>query len=177
MIPSDSFNFGDKNSLIDFGIKVIAYDPFVAVKRDRRQQIPFRNGTYDYGEKWYDDKIIRLDCCTEKKELSKSEMREVIYWLSEKNNLTLWDEPDKYYIGELLTSPEILVLPKRVKQQFVIELLCQPFAYGVNIAKPLNKSINKVEYHGTAETPTLFVIKNPNSFPVSKVMVTLSEKL
>lgn len=35
---------------------------------------------------------------------------------------------------------------------------------------------NKISYHGTAETPTLIVIKNMNDFPVSNISITAVQK-
>ncbi len=71
-IPSNSFTFGNINSLTEWGIKVISHDVFSAPKRDRKQVIPFRHGSYDYGEKYYSEKVIQLDCCTEEKVLFPS---------------------------------------------------------------------------------------------------------
>jgi len=172
----DSFTFGTINSLDEWGIKVIAYDVFNAPKRERKQIIPLRSGAYDYGEKYYDERIIQLDCCTEERELSKAEMREVVYHMSQKNRLILWDEPDKYYIGELFDSASIVVQPKRVKQQFTLSLVCEPFAYKAQVSIPLKQGINAINYQGTAETPTIIVLKNPNSFPITNITITSIQK-
>ena len=45
----DSFTFIDKNSLDDFGIKVVANDSFLPQKRERKIAIPGVSGMYDYG--------------------------------------------------------------------------------------------------------------------------------
>ncbi len=173
----DSFTFGSKNSLETWGIKVIAYDVFSAPKRERKQLIPFRNGTYDYGEKWYDNKIIMLDCCTEEKELSKADMRDFIQHMSNRNRLILWDEPEKYYIGEMMESADINILPKRVKQQFTLSIECQPFAYKSQQILPIETGVNKVAYNGTAETSTLIILKNNNSYPITNIKITSVQKI
>ena len=179
-IPGDSFNFGTKNSLRDWGIKVIAYDVFSAPKRERKVRIPFRSGAYDYGEKWYDEKIINLDCDTghgDRPPLTKAEMREVIYFMSQRNRLVLWDEPDKFYIGELFESSPMNVLPKYIKQQFVLPIICQPFAYKDQVILPLTGGETDIEYAGTAETPTLMVFKNTTDRPINQIVVTAIRKL
>ena len=171
MIPGDSFTFAGVNSLEAWGIKVVAYDVFGPQKRDRKQQIPFRHGSYDYGKKYYNNRTIRLDCMTEIKPLSKSDMREVIYWLHQKSALYLWDEPDKYYIGELLESVEVEVLPKYIKQRFVLPMICDPFAYKAHTSRPLTSGINTVDYKGTVESPTMIILRNINEVSVSNVVL------
>lgn len=171
--PSDSFMFGNINSLKEWGIKVIAYDVFSAAKRPRSQIIPFRHGEFDYGEKYYNPKTIRLDCATEDNKIpSKSALREVIYHMSRRNQLRLWDEPDKYYVGELLESADVQVLPKYQKQIFVLPITCEPFAYHAQVNLPLQTGTTMINYQGTAETPTLIIIKNPNDFAVSNITIT-----
>ena len=171
-MPGDSFTFRNINSLTQWGIKVIAYDVFSAGKRNRSRTIPFRHGEYDYGEKFYDTRTVKLDCVTEDRVLTKAEMREVIYWLSKRSQLILWDEPDKFYVGELMQSVDVNVFPKRTKQQFTLPMVCEPFAYGPQNIIEFSQGINKVEYNGTASTPTHIIIRNPNPFPVTKIRIT-----
>ncbi|GHU77306.1 hypothetical protein FACS1894188_11320 [Clostridia bacterium] len=106
-MKSDTFTFNGINSYDAYGIKVIAKDVQSAAKRDRRVVIPFKNGGYDFGAKYYSERVVTLDCCTEDSPLSKSDFRAVAAWLSQKGKLTLWDEQDKCYIGELLESPDL----------------------------------------------------------------------
>ena len=172
-MPGDSFTFGTINSFEEWGIKVIAYDVFSASKRDRKQVIPFRDGTHDFGRKYYNNKIVRLDCATETDQIpSKALMCEVIYHMSQRNRLRLWDEQDKYYMGELIDTVDVKVLPKYQKQIFVLPIVCDPFAYGESKLIKLHNGMNEVDYFGTAETPTMIVIRNPNNFAVSNISVT-----
>jgi len=171
-IPADSFTFGGTNSLETWGIKVLAYDVFSPNKRARNQKIPFRHGRFDYGKKYFDERIVRLRCTTEDRVLTKSEMREVILWLTQRARLVLWDEPDKYYVGELEESVDVTVLPQEVKREFTLPLRCEPFAYTDQNALPITDGNNPIDYRGTAETPTLIVIRNPNDFPVSNITLT-----
>ena len=145
---------------------------FSAPKRDRRQTIPFRHGAFDQGRKFYDERILRLECRTERQTLTKAEMREVIFWLSQKSVIRLWDEQDKFYVGELMESAAVDVFAQRVMQQFTLPFVCEPFAYGRQVTQQLTRGANPIKYDGTIETPTLLVIRNPNSFPISNIVVT-----
>lgn len=169
--PNDSFNFGATNSLEDWGIKIIAHDVFSPNKRPRNKMIPFRHGRHDGGRKYYDERIVRLDCLLTRK-MSKAECREIIYWLSQRAQLRLWDEQDKYYIGELEESVDVDVFPNEVNRQFTLPMRCEPFAYSTLNRIPIINGINPIDYKGTAETPTLLIIRNPNNFLVSNITIT-----
>jgi len=161
IIPNNSFTFiraqqatGDTggdviNSLNDFGIKVIGYDTFTSDKRDRRVKVPYRQGTYDFGEKFFDDRQIEIDCETTAGGVTntKAQMREFAYYMKNKGKLYLWDEPDKYYIAELMKAPRIKVSQRYVSQQITMSLLCEPFAYkDIPNITGLN---NVIDYNGT----------------------------
>ena len=92
------FYFNGKSSL-DFGIYAKYIIPFSPPKKLRRVNIPGANGTYDYGTKNFDDIGITLECYC-KNEYDRSTFREVVYWLSKKGRLYIWDDQDKYYIAE-----------------------------------------------------------------------------
>jgi len=172
-LPKDSFTFRGVNSVRAWGIKVISYDVFSAPKRDRRRIIPFRHGSFDFGEKYHDEKIVRLDCTTTDDKIpDKAAMREVIYQLSLKGTLRLWDEPDKYYIGELMESKDLHVTPKYAQQRFILPMLCEPFAYGRQVTEPIRTGANSIDYRGTAQAPTLLIIRNPNDFPVTNITIS-----
>jgi len=173
IIPPNSFTFGGVNSLDSYGIKCIAYDPFSASKRDRSQTIPFRHGQHDRGEKFYNDKQIRLRCILER-QLTKAGMREIIFWLSQRTALRLWDEPDKFYMGELLNSVDITIFPQRIMQEFTLPIRCGPFAYSDQHSKPLSIGNNYIDYEGTAKTPTTIVIRNPSTGATSISNIVIS---
>ena len=97
------FYFNGKSSL-DFGIYAKYIIPFSPPKKLRRVNIPGANGTYDYGTKNFDDIGITLECYC-KNEYDRSTFREVVYWLSKKGRLYIWDDQDKYYIAEYQTEP------------------------------------------------------------------------
>ena len=100
-------------------------------------------------------------------------MREVIFWLSEKGNMYLWDEPEKYYICELLGSFDVNVLTKHEFHNFTLEFQAFPFAYGDQFIIPIKKGKTEIDYGGTAETPTLIILKNKTVANVAGVTVTV----
>ena len=160
-----------------WGIKVINRDVFSPPKRERKRQIPFRHGSYDMGyEKFYDDRQIRVECQLTRP-FPKADFREIIYVLSQKNMLFFWDEPDKFYRAELYDSVSVEVFPREVARNFVLPFVCEPFAYGNQEIIKLDEGINGIEYTGTAEAPTLIIIRNQNPFPVSGIMVTAVQRI
>lgn len=168
---NNSFIFGSVNSLETWGVKVIEHDFFMPAKRERKITIPGRSGAYDYGAKYYNERILSLECVLERK-MSKAAFREVIFALSQKRQIRLWDEPDKYYIGELYDAEEVTVYPQEIMREFTLEFVCEPFAYRPTITLPVKAGENKVSYTGTAEAPAIIEIFNPNSYPVGSITIT-----
>ena len=176
-----SFTFRGKNSRTEFGIMSSSYDFLMPPKRKRKQSIPFRHGSYDYGAEWYDDRILRLRCIWISSfidKMQRSDVREISSWLSRKGAIYLDVEPDKHYIGELY-NPEELIMHYQTRLngytsdgEFELNFLCEPFAYGVQNIVPIKQGINPIEYTGTADSPTLIILKNPNPFPITRLTVT-----
>lgn len=105
-MTGDSFSFGRYNSVDDWGLMVIAYDYLLPPKRARKITIPGRSGSYDFGAKNWEERTLRMTC-TLTRQVTKAEFREIIYALSKKARLRLWNEPDKYYIAELYDPAEV----------------------------------------------------------------------
>lgn len=171
----DSFTFIDKNSLDDFGIKVVASDSFLPQKRERKIAIPGVSGMYDYGAKNYEERLITIICILTKK-LTRAETREIAYWLSRKGRLTLWDEPDKYYIAEIYDSVDIETMPKEVMREFEVKFIAEPFAYKDVGYIDLTGTVTKINYNGTAETPCLLVLKNESPYPIKLSSITATRR-
>ena len=93
-MTGDSFSFGTYNSVDDWGIMVIGHDTFLPPKRSRKISIPGRSGAYDYGAKNWDERTVRLECVL-MRQMKKEEFREIVYLLSKKGRLRLWNEPEK----------------------------------------------------------------------------------
>lgn len=170
MTPN-SFNFGSINSVDEWGLYVNAYDLLVPPKRARKATVPGRSGSYDYGARYYDERPLRLECTVLRK-LSKAELREMAYHLSQKREIRFWDEPDKYYIGELYDPDEVNTYPNEAMRDFELTFTCEPFAYRPLSTQAISSGANPVTYKGTAEAPAIIELFNPNNYAVGNIVLT-----
>lgn len=170
-MTGDSFSFGTYNSVDDWGIMVIGHDTFLPPKRSRKISIPGRSGAYDYGAKNWEERTLRIECMLTR-QITKAEFREIIYLLSKKNRLRLWNEPDKYYMAELYDSADVQDYYLESMREFELTFVCEPFAYGSIMTVPLSSGRNRVSYGGTAETPTVIVLKNTSESEATNVTIT-----
>lgn len=170
-MTGDSFSFGTYNSVDDWGIMVIGHDTFLPPKRSRKISIPGRSGAYDYGAKNWDERTVRLECVL-MRQMKKEEFREIVYLLSKKGRLRLWNEPEKYYMAELYDSPNVDDFYLEEMREFELAFVCEPFAYGSILTVPLASGRNQVNYGGTAETPTVIVLKNTSETEATNVTIT-----
>ena len=99
-MTGSSFDFGHYNSVDDWGIRVNAHDFLFPPKRARKITIPHRDGAYDFGAENYDERTLRIECTLERK-ISRAALRKIVYILCQKKQIRLWNEPEKYYVGEL----------------------------------------------------------------------------
>ena len=155
----DSFSFGKYNSLDDWGVRVITYDVLLPPKRERKVQIPRRSGRYNYGDNVWDERTIRITCTLERK-ISRAQVREIAYALSQESNLVLWEEPDKYYIGEIYDPAEILDYFDECMRDFELTFICRPFAYSSSKTVPIASGNVTTEYQGTADAPCTIILRN-----------------
>lgn len=170
-MTGDSFNFGQYNSVDDWGIYVIATDSFLPPKRERKISIPGRSGSYDYGAKSWDERTLRVECRL-MNQISKAEFREIVYILSKKNRLRLWNEPDKYYMAELYDSADVMDYYLESMRDFELTFVCEPFAYGENVTTAITDGRNRIAYKGTAETPAVIVLRNASDDEIANVTIT-----
>lgn len=170
-MTGDSFSIGQYNSVDDWGIYVIAHDTFLPPKRERKLSIPGRSGLYDYGAKNWEERTLRIECSL-MRQITKAEFREIVYILSKKNRLRLWNEPDKYYMAELYDSADVLDYYLESMREFELTFVCDPFAYGSILTVPLASGRNRVSYGGTAETPAVIVLKNASETEATNVTIT-----
>ena len=136
-------------------------------KRARKVRIPGRNGQYDCWE----ERTVRIDCTLERK-VSRSELREIAYYLSRKSILSLWDEPDKHYIGEIYDPSELTDYYDEAMREFTLTFICEPFAFGQTVTVPIASGKNRMEYRGTAETPCLIVLRNVSKTQCANITLT-----
>jgi len=185
-----SFNFRGRNSR-DFGILANHYDLILPEKRSRKQAVPFRNGSFDHGAQWYNERILRLRCVwlsAKIKEMTRADLREVSYWLSSKGRITLDTEPDKSYIGEIYGAHNLEAHYIYHKQpgsttdgEFTVDFLCEPFAQGELVRKQINSGVplsfrGEGQYKGTAITPCLIVLRNNTPNPISGVTIMMTRR-
>jgi len=170
-MSGDSFRFGRYNSVDDWGIMVTATDVLLPPKRKRKITIPGRSGAYDFGARNWEERTIRISCMLTR-QMSKAQFREVIYALSKKERLRLWNEPDKYYVAELYESPEVKDFYMEAAREFELAFTAEPFAYGPTITEPVASGRNVLDYHGTAETPCVIALKNVSGSDVANITIT-----
>ncbi|MCL2572580.1 MAG: hypothetical protein FWE11_09275 [Defluviitaleaceae bacterium] len=177
-----TFTFNGKNSR-EMGLYATSYDTLLPPKRQNREEIPHRHGGISHSKPYYSDRTLVLRCfwLNEKlKNLSREDIREIAYWLSQKGTITLDCEPDRHYSGEIFDPPELIAHYNRAKEDirttdggFELIFLCDPFAFGPRKQKQSETGqFRDIDYQGTTEAPTQISIHNPNSFPVEIVRIT-----
>ena len=170
-MTGDSFSFGTYNSVDDWGIMVIGHDTFLPPKRSRKISIPGRSGAYDYGAKNWDERTVRLECVL-MRQMKKEEFREIVYLLSKKGRLRLWNETEKYYMAALYDSPNVDDFYLEEMREFELAFVCEPFAYGENVTTAIADGRNRIAYKGTAETPAVIVLRNASDDETANVTIT-----
>lgn len=167
----NSFTFGGVDMRETWGITVSETRDVMSPKlRERMVTVPGRDGSYDYGARTYDQRILMLECDITRP-MTRAQLREVAYALSKKDRIVLWNEPDKYYIGRIYNAEEL----ERVgttQKRFTLEFTCDPFAYGRTVIRPIAAGENAVDYAGTARAPCLIVLNNTGSAAVVNVRVS-----
>lgn len=138
--------------------------------RERKVAIPNRDGKYNYGARNYDENTLTLECGIARR-YSREQIRELAYTLSRRGRIELWDEPGKIYIGQLY-DPEELEKIGESSGKFSLTFTCEPFAYGATVTLPIAAGLNRIEYKGTARTPTLIVLKNNSKTAAQNVRIT-----
>lgn len=174
-MTGDSFSFGTYNSVDDWGIMVIGHDTFLPPKRSRKISIPGRSGAYDYGAKNWDERTVRLECVL-MRQMKKEEFREIVYLLSKKGRLRLWNETEKYYMAELYDSPNVDDFYLEEMREFELAFVCEPFAYGENVTTAIADGRNRIAYKGTAETPAVIVLRNASDDEIANVTITVIKR-
>lgn len=168
------FTFGNWDSR-EAGIIVKDFDTLTPPKRSRKVTIPGRSGKHDFGSTLYDERVISLQCQMQK-QLTRAEIREIAYILSEKKHLVLSVEPDKYYIAEIYDAAELNTLAYEIMHEFTLTFVAEPFAYGAVTEDAIHNGRNVVAYIGTAPAPCEIIIENPNNYAVSNITITATRK-
>ena len=196
-----TFVFAGRSSA-EFGLYATLVDPIGPPKREKRIKIPRRHGTHKINRTINDDKSIELHCfwlntaidnyfnirrpehIERAENLTRDDLREIAHWLMRDGRLFLDIEPDKHYRAEVFNPPTFETIYARWGERaqtrggtFILPLVCEPFAYGPQVIKPITRGNNPVDYRGTADTPTLIIIRNPNNFWVRDIVLTVTERI
>lgn len=149
-------------------------DDLLPALRERKVVVPGRSGAYDFGAKFYDERLLTLPSGSTR-QLTRGEVREVAYALSKKGRISLWDEPDKYYIGRIYDATD-LERVLRTMRKYTLNFLCEPFAYGETVQVDFPGPVWSASYEGTQETPTRLQITNTGSTTANGIQITITEK-
>lgn len=165
-LENGSFKFGIIDMYETYGIQILDTslpdDFLLPAIRPRKVTIPLRHGSYDYGAKYYQERTLTLNCVTIRdhtENQARSFAREIAYALSKKDEIRLWNESDRYYIGRIEKEVTLTQL-RGVGNVFTLEFTCEPFAYGETIVKNFENLSISPDYTGTAHTPTRIEITN-----------------
>lgn len=166
MIEFNGINLTNKYGIVASKVT----DVLTPQLRERKVAVPRRHGRYDYGAEHREERALIIECNIAKS-LTRSQLRELSYDLSHKGKIRTWEEPDKYYVGQLY-NPESILKIGQGHYQFTLEFTCEPFAYGSTITQALTNGNNTISYKGTAETPCLIVLKNTSETEVQTIQIT-----
>lgn len=171
-----SFEFNAVDMYTEYGLRIRVRSGVLKPQlRERKITIPQRNGTYDYGAKYYEERQLPIGCDTIR-QLTAADKRELAYLLSSKGKIVFWDEPDKYYIGRIYDTTEIEKVGG-IGTYFPLMFMCNPFAYGStqNVIFP-SSGVLKPEYDGTADTPTRIEITNTGANAANGIQITIRKR-
>lgn len=173
-----SFLFGGIDMYQRFGISIVddgmPKDVLFPQLRSRKVTIPLRDGSYDYGAEYYDERPIPYTCVTVKAG-TRDDAREMAYILSKKSEIRFWYEQDKYYVGRVYQAPDLEVL-RNVGNRFTLTFIMEPFAYGESLTRNFTGLHYEPEYIGTAPTPTRIIIRNTGAINAQNIKIIQSIK-
>lgn len=149
-------------------------DDLLPALRERKVVVPGRSGAYDFGAQYYDERLLTLPSGSTR-QLTRGEVREVSYALSKKGRIVLWDEPDKYYLGRIYDATD-LERVLRTMRKYVLNFVCEPFAYGETVQVDFPGPVWSAAYAGTQGTPTRLQITNAGATTATGIQITITEK-
>lgn len=173
----NSFKFGEVDMWDSWQLRILRVHDFLKPKlRPRKVQIPQRDGEYDFGAEYYDERLLTLECIR-MENITRHEEHELALVLSGKNRIRLYDDPEKYYIGRIYTEPELTQI-RNGGMRVTLEFTCEPFLYGQTKTEAFVNQQYVPNYAGTAPTPTYIVIRNAAvSGNVTNIRITQTDAL
>jgi predicted phage tail component-like protein len=172
---NNTFLYNGKNLYELAFLRVFSYNVFAAELRARKVQVPGRSGAYDFGAEFHEERPLRMECFIERK-IQEYQFDELKYALSRKGRIIMWDQPDRYYIGQAYNAAEVLRHWQYLATSFTLEFTCEPYAY--SLAPTILTSALPViftEYEGTRKAPTRITIRNTGNASLSGVTITSRE--
>ena len=183
-ITKGSFKFGSVDMYQRFGVRIsdssVPQDVFLPSLRSRKVEIPLRHGQYDYGAKYYRERPLQLNCVVpgwlkEDEATIRGFGREIAYILSEKDEIRIWNEPDKYYIGRVYDEIALTQV-RNTGLVFTLTFTCDPFLYGETKTEQMESLMYLPEYKGTANTPTYIEITNTGTTAAVNIQIVKTDK-
>ena len=170
-----SFTYNNVDMRAEFGLIVERFTDVLAPElRERKMSVPFRDGAFDYGAKYYEERKLEIQCGTAAL-MTRGEARRLSLVLAKKGLIRRWDEEDKYYVGRAYNPAEIERVAGKMLR-FTLAFVCDPFAYGEQVTEEFSGMAN-LTYGGTARTPTRIIIRNDTGMALNGLVVTMRERI
>lgn len=163
-----SFTVGGVDMRERFGLLVERFEDKLTPRlRPRKVVVPERDGAHDFGATYYEERELTIACASGN--LSREACRELSAIVARKARIIRWDEPDKYYVGRVYEPVDIERIAGTAKR-FALVFTCDPFAYGNTVYKAMP---TRMEYLGTARTPTRITITNTGTTPLQGLRMVI----
>lgn len=170
-LTKSSFLFDGIDMYTRTGIMLVREPEDVLLPRKRPRTVtnPNRDGVYDFGAEYYENRGLKLTCTTVKTK-NRIDVREISYILRNKSEIRIWNEPEKYYIGQIYDETALNQI-RNVSAEFVLVFDCEPFAYGPMRTKSFSGSMLNPAYAGTARTPTVITVTNTGTTEARQIQI------
>lgn len=138
--------------------------------------IPQRNGDLTNIGIVFDTRTISIQVFISQTSLPKlrEKLRDIAFWLQGYGELVFDDEPDKIYDARIEESLDLSQVA--YSGEFIVNFICQPFAYKRAENKSIYLGSNKINYSGTAETPCIIILENNTNEVIKNITVTVLKR-
>jgi len=146
------------------GLHCKTHRPILPELNDSLVSVSGRDGSYDYQNNTYQDRLITVDFFISRTNFTefRLDIRKVAAWLRRRGEIRFSDEPDKYYFGRCYQSP-MLEQAGAPFGTFSATFLCEPFAYGAAQNESVTGSTPvalPIHYEGMYPTCCRIIIRN-----------------
>jgi len=147
-----SFNFGGKNSYVDYGIIMSERPPIPSpLRRVTTLEVPGRNSALRFDENTFEDITIIVECGLKDKTNLADKVDLIKGWLigTGESSLVFDFQPNKKYVAQVVNAISFAQVYK-IFSKFIIIFNCRPFKASVsNSAITLNSSGSLITNIGT----------------------------